>query len=783
MNKIFLLCAITLVPVFLKAQNKPFVSHPDQLNDQKFAEWIIPQEDDGVFYFRKVIELESVPASFVVHVSADARYKLYVNEKQVCWGPAVGDIENWNYETVDLAPFLIKGKNIIASQVWNHGLRNGARQISLRTAFIMQGESNSLIVNTDKSWKVCKDPGYFGVSITDAIAGGGYIAGGTDSIVAEMCPWGWNMLNFDDSTWNFANEIGKGNHAGLDTWKGTMWKLKPREIPPMEQKVEKIPAILEVKGIPVPDNMGKPQFVIPADTHAEILLDNRNMTMGFPQLSISGGKGGIIKIRYQESLFDSNNLKGNRNQWQGKTMKGCYDVFVADGAERNFEPLWLRVFRYLKISIDTKAEPLTINDFYNVFTAYPLQQKASFNAQDPVLNNVWSASWRTARLCALENYMDCPYYEQLQYIGDTRIQALISMYVAGDDRLAKNAILHFYNSIQPMGLTKSVHPSKSIQIIPPFSLLYIAMIHDYYMLRDDPQFVKQFVPGIKFILEWFVDKVGPDGIMGPLPYWNHIDGGTSFVNGSPPGISEGGSAHMTILLAYAMDRAIRILDDFGYSCDADRYRQLSKSLKSKTMELCYCNNRKLIAETPAKDKFSQHTNIFAVLTDTYDPQVQPSVVRNIIDDQSLIQTTLYFKFYLFQALKKTGLGGEVLGLMNVWKTFLDSGFTTFPEHGINSRSDCHAWSAHPMYDFLNITLGIASSSPGFKTVEIKPETGFLSDVNGSIPHPLGNISCVYKKNGKSMEYIIKLPEKLTGTLIYDNINYTLKPGDNIYKFK
>ncbi|WP_372490084.1 hypothetical protein [Chitinophaga sedimenti] len=30
--------------------------------------------------------------------------------------------------------------------------------------------------------------------------------------------------------------------------------------------------------------------------------------------------------------------------------------------------------------------------------------------------------WRTSRLCAYETYMDCPYYEQLQYIGDTRIR-------------------------------------------------------------------------------------------------------------------------------------------------------------------------------------------------------------------------------------------------------------------------------------------------------------------------------------------------------------------------
>lgn len=781
-----MILGMLLVPIVLGAQTKPFVSHPDQLEDDAYAEWIAPEINTGVFYFRRQFSLDSIPGKYVVYVSADARYNLYVNGTLVSRGPAAGDLEHWNYETMDLAPHLKKGNNVIGSQVWNHGRLNGARQITHRTAFILQGASTlEQAVNTSSGWKVIRDKGYHALAMTGEIVGGGYIAGCTDSLVAEKHPWNWNQPGYDDSAWSPAAELGKGNHSGLDTWKGTRWKLQPRKIPVMEEKKEDPPRIILVKGIPdLGTGDGRLPISIPPASHVEILMDNRVMTMGFPRLTVAGGSGSQIKIRYQEALFDENDRKENRDRWEGKTMKGYYDVLMPDGGERSFEPLWIRVFRYIKIIVDTRDDPLEIRGFHNLYTAYPLEQKASFSSTDDTLKEIWNASWRTVRLCALETYMDCPYYEQLQYIGDSRIQALISMYVAGDDRLARNAIRQFYASLQPMGLTKSAHPTAGVQIIPPYSLLFISMIHDHYMLRDDPEFIRQFVPGIRFILEWFIRRIDENGIMGPLSYWNHIDGGTGFTNGSPPGISEGGSAHMSLLLTYAMDDAIDLMKEYGFPCDAERFQRISDQLKTRTVTLCYSKEKHLIAETPSKKEYSQHTNIFGILTDAIPPADQQRVARIILEDTTLIGTTLYFKYYLFRVLKKVGLGGKVPGMMQEWKIFLDRGFTTFPEHGINSRSDCHAWSAHPMIDFLTIVCGIESASPGFRSVEIRPGPGELKQVTGSVPHPEGMIHTSYDRRGKNKwECRIILPEHVKGTLVWDEKPYPLKGGENSYVFQ
>lgn len=115
----------------------------------------------GVFKFRKTISLTAKPASFVIHVSGDNRYKLYVNGKHVSQGPARGDLYFWNFETVDIAPYLTAGSNTVAAVVWNEGRVKPESQISYLTGFILQGNGpTEEILNTNDSWKTIRDESY-----------------------------------------------------------------------------------------------------------------------------------------------------------------------------------------------------------------------------------------------------------------------------------------------------------------------------------------------------------------------------------------------------------------------------------------------------------------------------------------------------------------------------------------------------------------------------------------------------------------------------------------------
>ena len=95
---------------------------------------------------------------------------------------------------------------------------------------------------------------------------------------------------------------------------------------------------------------------------------------------------------------------------------------------------------------------------------------------------------------------------------------------------------------------------------------------------------------------------------------------------------------------------------------------------------------------------------------------------------------------------------------------LDLGLTTFAERPEPTRSDCHAWSASPNYDFLATVCGIKPSSPGFKTVRIEPALGELSKISASMPHPMGEIKISLAKKGQNgIKGTILLPEGLKGS--------------------
>ncbi len=111
---------------------------------------------------------------------------------------------------------------------------------------------------------------------------------------------------------------------------------------------------------------------------------------------------------------------------------------------------------------------------------------------------------------------------------------------------------------------------------------------------------------------------------------------------------------------------------------------------------------------------------------------------------------------------------------------LANGLTTFAENPDPTRSDCHAWSASPNYDFLATICGITPAAPGFRKVQIKPEPGELQQASGRLPHPDGDILVAFERKGaQGIQATITLPPGLTGTFIWKNSVKLLRSGRQV----
>jgi hypothetical protein len=785
------LFALVLTSLVLCAQS---TGQSDPPRREWKAAWVThptaPLREPIVLHFRRTLARASVPVSYPVRVSADNRFVLFVNGVRIGDGPARGDLTHWRYERFDLAPLLRPGQNLIAATVWNFGVFAPIAQISDRTAFLLESEaSGESSINTPGGWQVEEEKGHKVLDRSSVTLKAYFASGPGEEIDAARYDWGWMNPSAAGSAWVPAGDplrdsifegANKGHSAG--TQGDNAWDLVPDALPAMEYAPtspgETVRSDLaSLKAFPAA------AATVPAASHVHLLLDRKSLTTAYPLLTVSSGKGARVILTYSEALYDKNGQKGDRDEVGDRIARGLADSFLPDGGQhRAFQPLWWRTWRYLDLDIQTAAEPLQLESLTASFTAYPFAERASFQSGDNELDKIWEISWRTARLDAHETYMDTPYYEQLQYAGDTRVQALISYAVAGDDRLARQAIEAFDQSRSPDGITRSRYPSSLSQTIPPFSLLWIGMIHDYWLYRPDPEPARASLPGTRAVLSWFARYEQPDGLLKELPEWSFVDWVSS---GTIPTYSANGESCATTLeYLGALGEAADLEKGLGDPGLAASYQARATHVRKGLLDKCWSAPRGLIADNPDLKNFNQQANILAVLYDVVPKDHQQEVLRKMLAIEpgtapdGVLSASYYFRFYLARAMQHAGLADEYLHSLDPWRKLLPLHFSTWPEIPGDTRSDSHAWTSHPIYDLLTLVAGIEPASPGFATVRIAPHLGALPSLKATYPHPEGDITVEYHRQGAGMDAAITLPANLNGNFILNGKSWLLKPGTN-----
>ncbi len=754
------------------------------------AQWIAapdgPVRDADVLYFRKSLPLSSVPARFVVRVSADTRFELHVNGRRVGAGPALADVQHWRYETYDLSGFLHAGDNVIAALVWNFATSAPVSQMSSQTAFLLSAEDPAnASVDTGDGWQTSHERGR---TLGRRASKEYYAAGPEEKMDGRQMIWDWDRTPLSASAvWSPAKPLGHAAPRGARD-SPTRWILQPNALPPMQYTPISAGHIVRSEGLPTASATNlETALTIPAHSDATLLLDRGVLTTAYPAVTLKGGRDASLQLTYSEALYDAKDEKGDRNQVGGRHISGVRDHIVSDGEQRTYRTLWWRTWRYLEVKIKTADSPLTLENVSAFYTAYPFSAVAHFSSDDPELARIWDTGWRTAQLCSHETYMDTPFWEQLQYIGDTRIQALISYGVTGDDRLARQALMAFRDSLLTDGLTQSRYPSSLTQVIPPFSLLWIGMLHDFSMYRDDPAFVSSLLPGTRGVLDWFSARQRTDGLLGPIEWWPFVDWSPpAFAGGVPPQEADGGSSALTLQFIEALRYAADLEDRLGERDRASLYRDHAARASVALLRLNWNAQTGLLADTPAKTSFSQQANSLAVWLDVIPRGEQRAVMEKVLvplktpgqspSNISMSQASYYFRFYVARAMVHAGLGDSYISQLEPWRRMLQLGLSTWAENPEPTRSDSHAWSAHPTFDLLTLVAGIAPAAPGFASTRISPHLGPLQHAAATMPTPRGLVEVEYVRDHNDWLATITLPPTMAGDLSWNSRLLPLHAG-------
>jgi hypothetical protein len=306
------------------------------------------------------------------------------------------------------------------------------------------------------------------------------------------------------------------------------------------------------------------------------------------------------------------------------------------------------------------------------------------------------------------------------------------------------------------------------------------MLHDYWMYRNDNGFIKNKLVGERVILDFFSKYQQPDGSLKNTPYWAFVDWAGNLA-GDVKG-TDGSAAIYDLQLLWAYQWAAEMEAQTGLQDYARIYHQKAEQLKVTIQRKYWDPVKKLYADTKEKTGYSQHANSLAILTRMVGNVDMPAVVNGLLNDKSLTQCTVYFKYYLNQALIKAGRGNDYMSWLGIWQENIAMGLTTWAEYSdINSsRSDCHAWGASPNIEFYRTVLGIDSYAPGFSKIKIEPHLGSLTNIDGEIPHPEGKVSVRYFLEGDKWKINISLPLKTSGIFVWKAKTYMLKAGANSF---
>ena len=534
---------------------------------------------------------------------------------------------------------------------------------------------------------------------------------------------------------------------------------------------------------------GRPLVIPAGQCRAAIVeLQGGDYDCGFAEAELSGD--GRLSFEWAEAMFEpptpgQPRRKGHRDAVAGRVFFGYGDDFVAGGERRRLEGCWWRSGRFVRLWATAGRADLVLHSVHIRATGYALGDTGTFASSDARLDAVLPLARRGLACCMHELYVDCPYYEQAMYAGDTRVQMLINHVLSPDDRLVRRGVELFEWSRGKTSLVAERAPSTPHQSSTTFALMWVLMVRDHAWWRDEPAWARQRLPAVRSQIEQVLTWSEDSGLAGGWPGWSFVDwvDAPGWRDGRPPGAGRpGGSSILSLHLLLALRVVVELERALGEPELAQRAQRRSEALADAIFRRFWDPARGLLGDLPtgaeSASTFSEHAQALALLADAVpEPRRAPLADALATPGGGLAPATIYFQHYVFEALHAAGRGGALVDRLEFWKKLPERGFRTPPEQPEPTRSDCHAWGSHPLFHVHASLAGVRPGGAGYRHVRIAPTPGSIEHLESVTPHPRGQVRVELRLTDADRGWAeVQLPEATPGEVVWAGRTQALAPG-------
>jgi alpha-L-rhamnosidase len=782
---------------------------PLRAGDGPWPEPDFKQDRNLFVYFRRTFDLKAAPREALAHVSADGRYRLYVNGTYVGRGPARCDPLWQYYDSYDIAPHLRPGNNVVAVLVHSYGQDMSWYQLPRAEwsrvfacgGFFFQCEAalpggSKLALHSDESWRH---------TLAEAwerdLPGGG--PGFPEVFDARREPIGWREPTFDDAGWRPAVVLRRPNlNRGPDI--RPFPHLVPRDIPFLleeERFAEAVVAVGETAEAPpnaspagqlggerlerlTTCRVTDTEALLSAGSEATtvqtvpgraavLVIDFGRVVSGYPRLRLEGPEGAVVDLAYGERLVDrrvpiQRHEVGTHNA----------DRYLLREGPQEWERFEWAGFRYLQLTVRNAERPLRIRTASVNFTSYPVQRRGRFECSDDLLNRLWEAGAYTLQLCMHDGYEDCPSREQRQWVGDAYVEMLVNAAAFGDSLLVAKLLRQVTQSQRTDGMTQMATPGDALRwgsFITDYCFSWIMALDEYARYSGDTSLVEELFPAVARALAWFEPHLDQHGLLNDVPGWIFIDWAE---------VDRRGQCTALNALYYAtLQRAAGLARLAGAPALARHYRTIARAVRDALNARLWDETRGVYVDACIEGKqcrrVSQQANAACIALGIA-PRVRwVRMLAYVLDESRLRATSTelggpdtasfdeerdvvlaqpFFMHFVHRALAAAGRHRDLLdNLRHRWGAMLEADSSTFWEHWHGEESQCHAWSSTPTFDLSTEVLGIRPLAPGFTLFAVEPHPAGLDWARGVFPSPAGDITVAWERGEGSFRLEVEVP--------------------------